>query len=48
MSIQVAPNTHAAHNVGRPVAARAAPASVPRVLQSARQPAQLSFFFKRG
>jgi hypothetical protein len=48
MSIQVAPNTHTAQNTGRPAAARVAPATVPRVLQSARAPAQLSFYFKRG
>jgi hypothetical protein len=48
MSIQVAPNTHAAQNTGRPAAARVAPVTAPRVLQSARAPAQLSFFFKRG
>ena len=47
MSIQLAPNTTPARD-GRPVAARLAPAIVPRVLQSARAPAQLSFFFKRG
>jgi hypothetical protein len=48
MSIQVAPHTHAAHNNSRPVVARVAPVAAPRVLQSARAPAQLSFFFKRG
>ena len=48
MSIQLAPNTSPARDAGRPVAARLAPATVPRVLQSARAPAQLSFFFKRG
>ena len=48
MSIQVAPNTHTAHNASRPAVARVAPATVPRVLQSARAPAQLSFYFKRG
>ena len=48
MSIQLAPITTPVRDVGRPVAARMAPATAPRVLQSARAPAQLSFFFKRG
>jgi hypothetical protein len=48
MSIQLAPNTQTVHNAVRPVPARAAAATPPRVLQSARAPAQLSFCFKRG
>jgi len=50
MSIQVAATAHAAHSASRPAPApaKAPPAATPRVLQSARQPAQLSFFFKRG
>ena len=48
MSIQLAPHTQTVHNAARPPAARVAPATVPRVLQSARAPAQLSFCFKRG
>jgi hypothetical protein len=48
MSIQLAPNASPARQAGRPVAARPAPHSTPRVLQSARAPAQLSFYFKRG
>jgi hypothetical protein len=52
MSIQLAPNTqtvhNAVHNAARSTAARVAPATLPRVLQSARAPAQLSFCFKRG
>ena len=48
MSIQLAPNTSPARDGGRPAIARPAPPSVPRILQSARAPAQLSFFFKRG
>ena len=47
MSIQLAPNTAPVRYAEKP-AARPAPAGVPRVLQSARAPAQLSFFFKRG
>ncbi len=47
MSIQLAPNTAPARAGSRPVAARPAPPTVPRILQSARAPAQLSFFFKR-
>ena len=48
MSIQLAPNTQTVHNAVRPMAARVVPATVSRVLQSARAPAQLSFCFKRG
>ena len=48
MSIQLAPNTTPVRDAVRPVAARVAPTTVPRVLQSARAPAQLTFFFKRG
>ena len=48
MSIQLAPNTQTVHNAVRPASPRVAPATVPRVLQSARAPAQLSFYFKRG
>jgi hypothetical protein len=48
MSIQLAPNTTPVRDAGRPAVARMAPATAPRILQSARAPAQLSFFFKRG
>lgn len=48
MSIQLAPNASPARDGGRPVAARPVLPSMPRILQSARAPAQLSFFFKRG
>lgn len=48
MSIQLAPNATAPRNAAPPVLARPAAATVTRVLQSARAPAQLSFFFKRG
>ncbi len=47
MSIQLAPNASAPRAASHPVLARPAP-TPPRVLQSARAPAQLSFFFKRG
>ena len=47
MSIQLAPNTTPARSARPAVAAPPTPAA-PRVLQSARPPAQLSFFFKRG
>ena len=47
MSIQLAPNASPARDAGRPAAARPQAPSVPRILQSARAPAQLSFFFKR-
>jgi hypothetical protein len=48
MSIQLAPNT-AVRREAHPVApTRPAALTPPRVLQSARTPAQLSFFFKRG
>ena len=48
MSIQLAPNTQTVHNAARPAPTRVAAATLPRVLQSARAPAQLSFCFKRG
>jgi hypothetical protein len=48
MSIQLAPNASAPRAASHPVLARPAPAAVPRVLQSAKAPAQLSFFFRRG
>jgi hypothetical protein len=48
MSIQLAPNTPTPRGVAPAVSARPAPATAPRVLQSARAPHQLSFFFKRG
>ena len=48
MSIQLAPNTNGSQAVTQAAASRPASATAPRVLQSARQPAQLSFFFKRG
>lgn len=48
MSIQLAPNAAPARHVSSPVVSRPMPLSVPRILQSARAPAQLSFFFKRG
>jgi hypothetical protein len=48
MSIQLAPNASPARDAGRPAAARPALPTPPRILQSARAPAQLSFFFKRG
>jgi hypothetical protein len=49
MSIQLAPNASAARSAGAAAAApRPAVPTVPRVLQSARAPAQLSFFFKGG
>jgi hypothetical protein len=47
MSIQLAPNAPVRREVTRPQA-RPAALTPPRVLQSARTPAQLSFFFKRG
>jgi hypothetical protein len=48
MSIQLAPNASAPRAASPPVLARLAPATMPRVLQSAKAPAQLSFFFKRA
>ena len=48
MSIQLAPNTSPSRDGARPAAARLAPPAAPRILQSARAPAQLNFFFKRG
>ena len=48
MSIQLAPNAAPTAHAGRPAAARAAPSTAPRILQSARAPAQLSFFFKKA
>jgi hypothetical protein len=47
MSIQLAPNASVRREASRPPA-RPAAVTPPRVLQSARTPAQLSFFFKRG
>ncbi len=49
MSIQLAPNASVARSAS-PAASppRPTPVTVPRVLQSARAPAQLSFFFKGG
>lgn len=48
MSIQLAPNATAKRSVGgAPMARDARPGTTPRVLASARTPAQLSFFFKR-
>lgn len=47
MTIRLAPSTHSPSVVNR-APLRAAPVTVPRVLQSARAPAQLNFFFKRG
>jgi hypothetical protein len=46
MSIQLAPNASAARSASPAVAPRPATPAAPRVLQSARAPAQLSFFFK--
>ena len=48
MSIQLAPNTQSAPltPLGGPV--KVSSTTAPRVLQSARAPHQLSFFFKRG
>jgi hypothetical protein len=48
MSIQRAPNTPAKRDGAPPVAAKPAVPTLPRILQSARAPAQLSFFFKRA
>lgn len=47
MSIQLSPPTPGYREAARPQA-RQAPIAPPRVLQSARIPAQLSFYFKRG
>jgi hypothetical protein len=47
MSIQLTPNVPLRREAARP-AVNPAPNTPPRVLQSARTPAQLSFFFKRG
>jgi hypothetical protein len=46
MSIQLAPNASAARTANPAIVPRPAVPSAPRVLQSARAPAQLSFFFK--
>ena len=48
MSIQLAPNTNGPQAAAQAAALRPASATAPRVLQSDRAPAQLSFFFKRG
>jgi len=48
MSIQLAPNASAARTASPAVLPRPMQATVPRVLQSARAPAQLSFSFKGG
>jgi hypothetical protein len=50
MSIQLAPNATPSAQAGRPAAARPITVTVtaPRILQSARAPAQLSFFFKKA
>lgn len=48
MSIQHAANVSPATRPGQQVAQRSMPAALPRVLQSARAPAQLSFTFQRG
>ena len=48
MSIQLAPHTSGPCSVPQATAAKPAATTPPRVLQSARAPAQLSFFFKRG
>ena len=48
MSIQLAPNASPARDRARPVAAKVTPLTLPRILQSARAPAHLNFFFKRG
>ncbi len=48
MSIQLAPNATATRCVGgAPLVRDPKPGNPPRVLASARTPAQLSFFFKR-
>lgn len=48
MSIQLAPNATATRSVGgAPIARDPKPSNAPRVLASARTPAQLSFIFKR-
>lgn len=48
MSIQLAPNTQSAPLAPQSGLVKAASSTPPRVLQSARAPHQLSFFFKRG
>jgi len=48
MSIQLAPNVCVVRTASPAASPRPAPVTVPRVLQSARAPAQLSFFFKGG
>jgi hypothetical protein len=48
MSIQLAPNASPVRDAARPVAVRPMPPTPPRILLSARAPAQLSFFFKRA
>ena len=48
MSIQLAPNTPGPRMALQSAAIKPASSTQPRVLQSARAPQQLSFFFKRG
>ena len=48
MSIQLAPNTQSAPLAPQSGPVKMASGTLPRVLQSARAPHQLSFFFKRG
>jgi len=48
MSIQLAPNTPGPRMAPQSAAVKPASSTPPRVLQSARAPHQLSFFFKRG
>jgi hypothetical protein len=48
MSIQLAPNAPPKRDGAPPVAAKPAAPTPSRILQSARAPAQLSFFFKRA
>jgi len=48
MTIQLAHNTSPARDGVPPVVAKPALPTPPRILQSARAPAQLSFFFKRA
>ncbi len=48
MSIQLAPHTSSPRVASQSAAVKPASSAAPRVLQSARAPHQLSFFFKRG
>ncbi len=48
MSIQLAPNTQSAPLTPLAAPVKATSTAPTRVLQSARAPHQLSFFFKRG